>query len=192
MNNERPLDRTRRTGLGVLIVALLLAAFVLPLAPARSYATEIIPSYGITKSKDSDQVKGIFGLALRATLVRDLLQTEIAGGYRTESRSNGALDVRQWPITASLLLAPQDLFYVGAGVGWYNTTYDYESELIEDETTQDFGVHVGGGIKIPLSPRVGADLGGRYVMLQDQDSRLIPEKFNPSFWTLQAGLALKF
>lgn len=89
------------------IVALFLAAFVLPLAPARSYATEIIPSYGITKSKDSDQVKGMFGLALRATLVRDLLQTEIAGGYRTESRSNGALDVRQWPITAFLLLAPR-------------------------------------------------------------------------------------
>ncbi len=192
MNNERPLDRTRRPGASVLIVALLLAAFVLPLAPARSYATEIIPSYGITKSKDSDQVKGMFGLALRATLVRDLLQTEIAGGYRTESRSNGALDVRQWPITASLLLAPRDLFYVGAGVGWYNTTYDYKSELIEDETTQDFGVHLGGGLKIPLSHRVGADLGGRYVMLQDQESRLIPEKFNPSFWTLQAGLALKF
>lgn len=192
MNNEKPLDRTRRTGLGVLIVALLLAAFVLPLAPTRSYATEIIPSYGITKSKDSDDVKGMFGLALRAALVRDLLQTEIAGGYRTESRSNGAVDVRQWPITASLLLAPRDLFYVGAGVGWYNTTYDYESELIEDDTTQDFGVHLGGGLKIPLSPRVGADLGGRYVMLQDQESRLIPEKFNPSFWTLQAGLALKF
>src|SRR6266850_3415255 len=47
MNNERLLtrDRAYRAGLeGVLLVALLLAAFVLPLAPASSRAAEIIPS----------------------------------------------------------------------------------------------------------------------------------------------------
>ncbi|HLQ67821.1 MAG TPA: outer membrane beta-barrel protein [Candidatus Limnocylindrales bacterium] len=176
---------------GALLVTLFVAAFVLPLVPAPSPAAEIIPSYGITKSTDSDQAKGMFGLALRGTLVPNLLQSEIAGGYRTESQSNGALNVRQWPISASLLLAPANLFYAGAGVGWYHTTYDYKSDLIQDETTQDFGVHIAGGLKIPLSPHIAADLDGRYVFLQDQQSRLIPEKFNPSFWTLSAGLALK-
>jgi opacity protein-like surface antigen len=176
---------------GALLVTLLAAAFVLSLIPAPSRAAEIVPSYGITKSTDADEAKGMFGLALRGTLVPNLLQSEIAGGYRTESQSGGALDVRQWPITASVLLAPGNLFYAGAGVGWYHTTYDYKSDLIQDETTQDFGVHIGGGLKIPLSQHVAADLGGRYVFLQDQQSRLIPEKFNPSFWTLSAGLALK-
>ena len=29
-------------------------------------------------------------------------------------------------------------------------------------------------------------------MMRDQQSHLIPEKFNPDFWTTALGLALKF
>ena len=59
-------------------------------------------------------------------------------------------------------------------------------------TKQNFGVHVGGGFQIPLAPSAAVDLGGRYVMLRDQESHLIPEKFNPDFWVTQLGLAIKF
>ena len=185
---------TRHVSLaGALAMSLLaLAAVLLTLVPGHSRAAEIIPSYGVTKSMDADDAKGIFGLALHGSLVPHVLKTEIAAGYRTEEMSNGAVDVRQWPITASLLLTPVDMLYAGVGVGWYHTTYDYESDLIEDDTTQEFGVHVGGGLQVPVSPRVAVDLGGRFVKLQDQESRLVPEKFDPSFWTLSLGLALKF
>jgi len=195
MNAQLQRDRewTSRVSLpcALAMSLLVLAAVLISLVPVRAKAAEIIPSYGVTKSVDADDAKGIFGLALRGSLVPNVLKTEIAVGYRSEEMSNGAVDVRQWPVSASLLLTPIDMIYAGVGVGWYHTTYDYESDLIDDDTTQEFGVHVGGGLQVPVSPRVAVDLGGRFVKLQDQESQLIPDKFDPSFWTLSLGLALK-
>jgi len=188
---NRYIDASSRNAGRALLVSLLFLGAAL--APARSRAAEIVPSYGLTKSVDGgDEVKGMFGLALRGNLVPNLLQTEVAAGYRSEDMADGALHVRQWPITASLLLAPMNMIYADAGVGWYHTTYDYEDDALPDDTVQKFGVHLGGGLKVPVAPRVALDLSGRYVKLQDQESRLVPEKFDPSFWTLSAGLALKF
>ncbi|HVP70575.1 MAG TPA: outer membrane beta-barrel protein [Gemmatimonadaceae bacterium] len=156
-------------------------------------AAEIIPSYGLTQSTDSNaDTKSMVGLALRGNLF-PMLQTEIGVGYRSESRYDGNLHVRMWPVTASLYANPFQTIYAGAGVGWYQTTFDYSNNLlIPDETKQNFGVHVGGGFQIPLAPSAAVDLGGRYVMLRDQESHLIPEKFNPDFWVTQLGLAIKF
>jgi hypothetical protein len=195
MKRERNRSREQRSRFTLIPAAptlALLVALVAFIAPTLSSATEIVPSYGLTKSKDSDEVKGMIQLGLRGSLIPDVLQAEVAGAYRTDEMNAGQLDVRQWPITASLYLTPLRMIYAGAGVGWYHTTYDYESELIEDETTQDFGVHVGGGVKIPVASKAAVDLNGRWVQLQEQDSHLVPEKFDPSFWTLSAGLAFKF
>jgi hypothetical protein len=196
MNREWSKNREQHGLNGRVIAgaALFAAAIMISVsfAPAPSNAAEIVPSYGLSRSVDGDEVKGMFQLAFRGTLIPNVLQSEIGAGYRTEEMNNGALDVRQWPITASLLLTPMNVVYAGVGVGWYHTTYDYEDDALSDETTQDFGVHVGGGFKVPLAPRVALDLSGRYVKLQDQESKLIPDKFDPSFWTLSAGLALKF
>ena len=116
--------------------------------------------------------------------------------YRSESRFDERLHVRMWPVTASLYLAPLPMLYAGAGVGWYQVTYDYDQSKIpfavSDETKQEFGVHLGGGMTLPVTPSVGIDLNGRYVMMRDQRSRLVPEKFSPDFWTSSLGLALKF
>lgn len=194
--NRKP-DSNRLTAKGhagrALLVSVLMLAAAHATVPSLARAAEIVPSYGLTRSVDGgDEVKGMFGLALRGNLIPNVLQSEVGAGYRTEDMSNGAVHVRQWPITASLLLTPMNVVYAGAGVGWYHTTYDYEDDALGDETVQKFGVHVGGGIKVPVAPRVALDLGGRYVKLQDQESKLIPEKFDPSFWTLSMGLALKF
>lgn len=43
-----------------------------------------------------------------------------------------------------------------------------------------------------MAPRAALDLTGRYVFMKDQESRLVPETFNPDFWTMSLGLALKF
>lgn len=155
-------------------------------------AAEVIPSVGMTRSVDSDATKSLIGLALRGAVIPRVLDTEIAVGYRNESYSDGALDVKQVPVTASLLLTPIPSLYGGAGVGWYNTRYDYRDPLLKDETKQRFGVHVEGGVQVPLAPSVALDLGGRYAFLEKQESLAIPQKFNPDFWTLSLGMAFRF
>ncbi len=161
--------------------------------PKAASAIEVIPSVGITRSVESDNVNKQVGLALRSSIVPHLLKSEIGGSYRSEKRNAGAVEAKMWPVTASLWLTPIPVLYAGAGVGWYHTTLEYRPSLgLQDQTTQDFGVHVGGGMKMPLAPGVALDFSGRYVFLQDQESRLVPRKFNPDYWTLSAGLALGF
>ncbi|MFI5371249.1 MAG: outer membrane protein [Candidatus Eisenbacteria bacterium] len=173
--------------------ALACASLVLCTSSAR--ATEIVPSLGMTRAVDNgNQTQLSGGLAVRGHIL-PLLEAEIAAGYRSDSRFDGALHVRQWPITTSLWLTPIPEIYAGGGVGFYQTTMDYDQSrvpLVHDETRQDFGIHLGGGVQVPLAPSVGLDVGGRYVMMRDQESPLIPQRFNPDFWTLNAGLAFKF
>lgn len=168
-------------------------AVLLALATPRAMAAQIIPSVGLTRSVDSDDTNKSVGLAFRGSLIPRVLKAEIAGSYRSEEHFDGDLKLRMWPITTSLLLAPVPNIYGLAGVGWYQTTFDYaDATLLEDETKGEFGVHVGGGLTIPIAPRAGIDLNGRYVMMQDQESKLVPEKFDPDFWNLSLGLALGF
>lgn len=177
----------------IVIGALLLLAMIL-LGAQSAHATEIVPSLGISRAVDSDndQAKMYGGLAVRSDLM-PFVMGEIGAAYRTEERFNGDLKIRQWPVTGSLYLKPLPMLYAGAGVGWYQTTLDYsESSGIKDETTQKFGVHVGGGVQMPLAPALGLDLNGRYVHMQKQESRLVPQKFDPTFWTTSIGLAIKF
>jgi len=168
----------------------LLAASLPP--PARG--AELIPSIGITRTVHGGNDASVFsGLALRGPLAPALVG-EIAVGYHDDSRYGDQLHVRSWPVTASLYVSPMPVVYAGAGVGWYHTTLDYASNLpaLVDETTQRFGVHVGGGMELPLGGVTALDLNGRYVMLQPQESRLVPETFDPDYWTTSLGLAFHF
>jgi len=98
-----------------------------------------------------------------------------------------------WPVTASLWLTPFPVLYAGGGLGWYRTSYDYRSTLpFDDTTTSKVGVHLGGGLAIPLAPSLGLDLNGRYIFMQKDNSIQFPSKFNPDFWNASLGLAIKF
>jgi len=125
-----------------------------------------------------------------------MVKSEIGVAYRSESRFNEQLTVRTWPITASLWLQPIPALYAGGGVGWYQITNDYDQSKIafpvQDNTHSEFGIHLGGGLRVPLAPAAAVDLNGRYVMMREQESPLIPEKFNPDFWTTSLGLAIGF
>jgi hypothetical protein len=191
---KRPIHVTGT--LGRLCLGALLCAGLTGVA-RRAQAGEIIPSLGMTRAVDDNvshdtQLSG--GLAVRGHVL-PMLKLEVAAGYRSESQFDGALHIRQWPITTSLWLTPIPEIYAGGGVGFYQTTLDYDqtrAPLATDRTRQDFGVHLGGGVQVPVSKSLGLDVGGRYVMMQDQESPLIPDRFNPDFWTLNAGLAFKF
>lgn len=158
-------------------------------------ATELIPSFGVTKSTDTNagDAKGFAGLAIRAPLL-PILKIEGSIGYRQDSFAGGDVKLRQWPVTASAWLAPLPMVYAGGGIGWYRTTVDYNSALlIKDVTTQKMGVHLGGGVDIPLAPNLGLDVNGRYIFMQkDNNNVQVPTTFNPDFWTLGLGLAIKF
>jgi len=159
-------------------------------------ATEIIPSVGLTKPVDGNEDAKLYGSLGVRTNILPILKTEIGIAYRQEDKFDDQLRVRMWPVTASLWLTPIPALYAGGGVGWYNITYDYNQDKIpvpiSDETKQEFGVHLGGGVLVPLGSVASLDLNGRYVMMRDQESHLVPEKFNPDFWTTSLGLAFRF
>lgn len=176
--------------------ALVAAAILLTgtaLVVTRAQSGEIIPSLAMTKAVDSnDNTRMSYGLALRAPMA-PFLDAEIGVGYRKDEITAGLVERTQWPVTGSLWLKPTPMLYVGGGAGWYNTTLHYPNTLISNETTQDFGVHLGGGLSIPMVPNVATlDLNGRYVWLGDQTSQLPPQTFKADFWTTSLGVGFHF
>jgi hypothetical protein len=170
------------------------AAFAGLEMPSEARAVELIPAVGVTRTVEGDNSVDFYGsLGLRGE-ISPFLIPEIGVAYRAEERSDD-VNVRMWPVTASLWLQPTPSLYVGGGAGWYHTTLDVESDATpptaEEETFQDFGVHLGGGLRIPMG-NVSLDLNGRYVLMQDQESELIPDEFDPDFWSLAAGLGFRF
>ena len=158
-------------------------------------AAELIPSLGITQSTDANagDAQGFAGLALRASVL-PFLKLEGAIGYRQESFAGGDLKVRQWPVSASAWVTPFPMLYAGGGLGWYRTTLDYRSTVpLLDATTQKVGVHLGGGIALPITTQLGLDLNGRYIFMQkDKATPQLPTTFDPNFWNVAVGLAIKF
>lgn len=176
------------------LVAALLVAVLAVVWTGSAAATEIIPSLGITKSarNSGESAKVYGGIALRGSLF-PFVKSEIGVAYRKETRFAGDLDVKMWPVTASLWLTPIPTLYAGGGVGLYHTTLDYAATLpVQDETHREFGMHVGGGIAIPLSSMAAIDMNGRYVFMDSQQAQLPPRTFDPDYWSTTVGLAIRF
>ena len=166
----------------------------LTLFPVIARAFEIIPSVGTSKATDPDAGDANFsgGLAFRAPVLPFL---KLEGGitYRQDSYYNNDLAVRMWPVTASAWFTPFPVIYAGGGLGWYRTTYDYDSALpFEDVTTNQVGVHFGGGALIPMGSNLGLDLNGRYIFMQADDELELPTTFDPDFWSASVGLSIQF
>ena len=176
------------------LIGTLIFIVVLLLGVEAARAAEIVPSIGITRAIDnaSADAKTFGGIALRTPLA-PFVKSEIGLAWRNETYNNGDLKVRMWPVTTSLWLSPVPTLYAGGGVGWYHTTLDYRNALgFADETSTKFGVHLGGGMNLPIGPMTAIDLNGRYVFMEKQRSQLPPNQFDPDFWSVAAGLAIKF
>lgn len=182
---------------GRMLLTILLAMAMGIIAVRNARPAEIIPSVGITRAVDGDNTVRPYGsLGFRTSVFAPFLKTEVGVAYHSESRFDDALKTRSWPITASVWLQPVPAFYAGAGVGWYQISNDFDHDVVpatvEDNTTSEFGVHVGGGLRVPIAPAAALDLNGRYVMMQEQEARLVPEKFDPDFWSMSLGIAFGF
>jgi len=191
--------------------ALLLLTLTFTIAPATR-AAEIIPWGGIVRPAKAldDHAQYFGGLSFRTSLSGPL-QTEIGAGVRREHLAD-QVERWVWPLTASLWIAPHPAIYAGGGVGWYHTTLyredlpaaqatrDAEAALTgtatealpESETTEKFGAHVGGGLRVPMGRHAALDLQGRYVIMTRKELAGEGTRFGPDFWMTSLGLALRF
>jgi len=111
---------------------------------------------------DTDEGATTFGAFLRSGAV---LGVEGAVDYRTEKLGGGG-ELKTWPITASLVLQPIPMVYGLAGIGWYQTTLDFPSDLmIEKKTESKVGYHVGAGAQFPVLPPLSLLADVRYAYI---------------------------
>jgi hypothetical protein len=130
------------------------------------------PRAGLSKSGDSD-AKFMIGASARLKLGG--FGVEGAIDYRSDKYLDDQLTVKQWPVSASVLLYPLPFVYGLAGAGWYNSTWKYDLPNmpgLEDKTEQQMGYHIGAGVELPIiKPTIAADI--RYVFL-DYDLSDLP------------------
>jgi len=189
----------------------MLIALAFAIAPTAQGA-EIIPWGGVVRPARAvdGHVQYFGGLSFRTSLSGPL-QTEIGVALRREHLAD-AVERYVWPVTASLWIAPHPVIYAGGGVGWYHTTLYREDlpaaqaakdaqakqtgvpaePLSEIETTEKFGAHVGGGLRVPMGGHAVLDLQGRYVFMSRKDLTGQETRFGPDFWMTSLGLGLRF
>jgi len=184
---------SKQIWLRVFWIAVGIGVLLLVTAVSGAKAVELVPSVGVTRTVDSDEANSNFGLAVRGDLAGPVIQAELGASYRSQDYSGGDIKAKMVPVTASLLVRPIPMIHADAGAGWYHTKYEYPNlpGNPSDETIQQFGVHVGGGLDVPIAPKASLDLTGRYIFMENQESKLIPQSFDPDFWSMALGLALK-
>lgn len=146
------------------------------------------PQIGYQKAADADDGKLMFGAALRLMLT-SALGVEGSINYRQEKFADDALTVRSWPVMVTGLLYPLPIIYGAVGAGWYNTTFDFDQNLViaEDETTQEFGWHFGAGLELPIGAKSRLTGDIRYVFL-DYDFDEIPFRdVDSNFYVITVG-----
>ena len=109
-----------------------------------------------------------------------LLSFEGALDYRpaasrdVEEAPGGEMDITTYPITVSALGYPFPGLYLLAGIGWYNTTLELKgsgsSSGPSSDTHDNFGIHCGAGLELPIGSNTSLSGDVRYVFL-DYDVR---------------------
>lgn len=152
------------------------------------------PQLGFQKAADAEEGKLMGGVALRMKL-SPALGVEGSINYRQEEYEDGAVTVKSWPVMVTGMVYPIPVAYGLIGAGWYNTTMDYDEDMflgvveIEDETTQNFGWHFGGGVEFPVGTNMKLAADIRYVFL-DYDFEEAPgsEDVESDFFMINVGL----
>ncbi|MCX6150802.1 MAG: outer membrane beta-barrel protein [Ignavibacteriales bacterium] len=168
---------------------LIIGLTALMVAQVNAQSVSLGPQVGYFKTMDSDRSNYTGGVALRAKLI-PILGVEASINYRQEKYGDGLLTVRSWPVMITGLIYPLPIVYGAMGMGWYNTTLDYDQSklpLLKDETTQKVGWHFGGGLELPVgSIKLTADI--RYVFL-NYDFNQLPgsNDISSNFYVITVG-----
>lgn len=169
---------------------LIVGIIALMAAPVISQSVSLGPQVGYYKAQDADEGNIMGGVAWRFKFTQ-MLGLEASINYRHEKYANDALTVRSWPVMVTALIYPLPVVYGAIGAGWYNTTYDYDQSrfsYLQDETTQEFGWHFGGGAELPVGSNFKLTGDIRYVFL-DYDFKEIPGTgvLNSNFYVITVG-----
>ncbi len=155
------------------------------------------PIVGYQKAGDAESGSFLFGVQLRAKLA-SVLGIEGAISYRTEEYANN-VQVTSWPVTATGLIYVLPNLYGAIGVGWHNTSIEYDNAEfdIADKTSSNFGWHLGGGVEIPVSEIISLSGDLRYVFLEHDfedltDAAATSDDINSNFYMIQVGLIFGF
>lgn len=145
--------------------------------------------YALVHVQESDDNVGMPGVFVR--LGDGFFGLEGTVDYRTEDFA-GDVKVKTWPVTASLLVRPIPIVFAGAGLGWYNTTVDYNSAALDNQTESTLGYQFGGGVQLPIAPTLSFVADARYHFV-DYEFDDVPSGFNfddADYFSLHGGLLL--
>lgn len=174
------------------VASLVLGLFLLTV-PRSAHALQIVPSIGISQATDGGDNRAMLALALRqGMLPRTQLEFQVAHRSETFESAGESFTLRTVPVTLSVWASPVPMLYAGGGVGAYLQGVEYGNNIYPATNDTQFGAHLGGGFRFSLVPMVGLDLQGRYVFLEEKTSSLASGDFDPSFWTVSAGVVIGF
>ena len=168
------------------LLIVLVCMLVIPLASQAQIG--LGPVVGYHKAADADEGNIMVGGAIRLKL-SPALGVEASINYRQEKFADSDLTVRSWPVMVSGMIYPLPIIYGVIGAGWYNTTFDYASDLrIDNETFQEFGWHFGGGVELPMGgATLIADI--RYVFLDYEFDQLpTSPDLKSNFFVISVGV----
>ncbi|MBN2037501.1 MAG: porin family protein [Chitinispirillaceae bacterium] len=175
---------------------LLLGLIALQAAQANAQSISLGPQLGFYKARDADNGAFMGGVVCRLKLT-PVLGAEASINYRQEKYANDAVTVRSWPVMVTGLIYPLPVVYGAMGMGWYNSTFDYNQSkypllMLKDETTQKFGWHFGAGVELPVGSKTKLTGDIRYVFL-DYDFKEIPgsSDLKSDFFIITVGLLFK-
>jgi len=184
---------TKRICWGILIGIFI----ALPLSVHGQIGVSFGPILGIQKAQDAEKSNYLVGSTMRLRLM-SALGVEGNISYRKEEFAGNTVKVRSWPVTVSGLLYPLPVLYGGLGVGWYNTTFDFDKATNDagyaDRTEQKFGWHLAAGLELPASKNISLFGDVRYVFidykLQNLPSAILND-INADFYSINAGLLFR-
>lgn len=132
------------------------------------------PQIGLYSNDENDDDFNVMVGAAARTKFAPWIGLEGAINYRQESFADENLSVKSWPILVTGLFYPVNYIYATLGGGLYSTTFDFDSSVpMDDDTQNEFGWHIGGGVELPLGSRSLLTGDVRYVFL-DYDFRRPP------------------
>jgi opacity protein-like surface antigen len=156
------------------LLTLLAAHTVHAQSPSPHSGVGLGAHYSWVRNQETEESANMFGAMVR--LRGQVLGVEGAVDYRNEDLG-GNVELKSWPVSASLMVFPIPYAYGLAGLGWYNTTLDFpDGSLFEDQTDTQLGYHLGAGVELPVSNSVGLTGDFRYHFV-DYEFDEIPDSF---------------
>jgi hypothetical protein len=149
------------------------------------------PRVGYIEPKDADNGTWLIGAQVRWHLL-SFLAVEGSIDFHREEYSSGDVKVLTIPIQFSALVyLPVDWKirpYAVGGIGWYVTSTEFSgSNPSSDETTSEFGIHLGVGAEWELSPTMSLDFDFRYLFVNEP-----PHVGDSNFDSIMLTIGLNF